>query len=145
VQGGAKRWIGHFSFVYYKGVAEDCAEIASQFCEMARDALEKEYWGPCIDALFSASELAAKALLLCWQELEVVHAKKHTLIHNRLNMHRKIGNAREDQVKTFNALSKLRYPARYLQTELDITETEARAHVEHVEEMIATARKWLSS
>jgi HEPN domain-containing protein len=136
------KWVGYFSFIYYQGLARKCVSTAREFCEMARDSFEKKYWGPFIDSLFGASELAAKALLLSWGESEIAGQKSHTLIHSRLNMHRRIGNAAEQHVKTYNILSKVRYPARYLDAELNVNAQDAAEYLEHIEQMIKAAESW---
>ena len=57
-------WTIAFDFTYNRALAKKHIEKAGQFCEVAEAALEKRLLSPFVDNLFSAAELAARAILL---------------------------------------------------------------------------------
>lgn len=129
------RWTGNFNFIYNRGLSQKHIKAARQFFETAKYALEKRYWPVFVDTLFSASELAVKALMM-GHHADLRHAKKHNRVHSVFNQFARMGNVEEEQRDTFNQLSQLRPTARYLHKDVEFNEAEAQQMLETVREMI---------
>jgi hypothetical protein len=108
------RWFGQFDFIYNKGLAERHLGRGREFLSAAEHALEQEHLGACIDNLFSAAELFAKAHLLLLSELQFRGKSGHKHVGSRYNYHSHIGNVGESHRNALNTLSRLRGGARYL-------------------------------
>jgi len=106
------RWFMTFDFRQNKLRASTLVEKAEQFCSSADHALSQKHFGPAIDNLFSACELAAKARLIT-SAMVKSNAKTHGPIHAGINIWAKLGNVDRDFVEMFNKLSKDRETARY--------------------------------
>ena len=128
------RWILHFDFTYNKKLSSEHIEVAGQFLESARIALEKKHWAVFIDSLCSASELTAKAYLLGSPDKTIMESKTHRIVASRINMHRKLGNLQGRHIEAFNRVWSIRDRVRYLEGELTFTEDEATLLLENLEE-----------
>jgi uncharacterized protein (UPF0332 family) len=134
------RWLLAFDFIYNKGLAGKHIQAARQFVEVAKFSLEEHLWSAFVDNLFSAAELSAKALLLALiPDARFREKATHRAIHRRYNRFAHLGNVDSECVQVFNELSKLRYPARYLEADFSISEDEASNLVETVSQMIEDA------
>jgi hypothetical protein len=60
----ADQWSLAFDLIYNKGISSEHLAAAEEFLKSAEAALEQGHYRVVVDNLFSASELAAKALLL---------------------------------------------------------------------------------
>jgi HEPN domain-containing protein len=106
------QWLIFFDFRQNKLKASNLVERAEQFCASAEHALGQEHFGPAIDNLFSACELAAKARPIA-SAMVRSDAKSHGSIHSGINIWRKLGNVDREFVEMFNELSRNREVARY--------------------------------
>lgn len=129
------RWTGNFNFIYNRGLSLKHIKAARQFLETAEYALDKQYWSVFVDTLFSASELAVKALMM-GHHADLRNAKRHTRVHSVFNQFARMGNVDEEQRSTFNQLSQLRPTARYLHKEVEFNEVEAQQMLETVRGMV---------
>jgi hypothetical protein len=108
------RWFGQFDFIYNKGTAERHLSRGMEFLSAAEHSLDRGYLGACIDNLFSAAELFAKAHLLLLSELRLRVKSGHRHVGTRYNYHAHIGNVEDSHRDALNTLSRLRGAARYL-------------------------------
>jgi uncharacterized protein (UPF0332 family) len=106
------QWHMAFDFRRNKRKASDLVKRAGEFCNSAEHALSKQHFGPAIDTLFSACELAAKARLITSSAM-TSDAKSHGAIHSGINRWSKLGNVDREFVEMFNRLSRDRESARY--------------------------------
>jgi len=137
-------WFIGFDLRYNKGFSKKNIEAAEQFYESAKFSLEKNNMRAFVDNLFSAVELTAKAELLSFPDPKFRKRTKHKSIHTRYNQYAKIGNAESCYRDALNELSKLRYPARYLNGELSISSDEAHKLLDAVKSMIDDAKSYIS-
>lgn len=136
-------WFIGFDLRYNKGFSKRNIETAEQFYESAQFSLEKNNLRAFIDNLFSAVELTAKAELLLLPDPKFKKAKKHKSIQTRYNWYVKVGNAQPKYRDALNKLSKLRYPARYLNGKLSISSNEARKLLTAVKSMIDDVKSYV--
>jgi uncharacterized protein (UPF0332 family) len=106
------KWLMTFDFRQNKLTAAKLVKKADEFCTIAEHALFQEHFGPAIDNLFSACELAARARLIT-SAMVRSDAKKHGTIHSGINLWGKLGNVDSEFVEMFNRLSRHRETARY--------------------------------
>jgi uncharacterized protein (UPF0332 family) len=132
-------WNIAFDFRYNKSLAKKHIDTADQFYEAAEFSLSKKNLASCLDNLFSAAELASKAVLLLMPDPKFRKKATHGMIQQRYNEYAKLGNVEPDYRDSFNKLSSLRARARYLQGEIPITEEEIRTLCENVKKMILDA------
>jgi HEPN domain-containing protein len=132
-------WIIAFDFRYNKGLAKKHIDAAKQFYDSAEFALTRKSWSSCLDNLFSAAELAAKAVLLLMPDPKFRKRVKHGGIQQRYNNFADLGNVKPEYRDALNKLSGLRPRARYLQGEIPISEAEIHALLESVKKMITDA------
>jgi HEPN domain-containing protein len=135
-------WILSFDFIYNKEFSKKHIENGNQFLDLAKIALSKKYWGAFIDNLFSAAELFVKALLLFHPDPRLRTKDTHKLIHSRYNRFANLGNVPVEQKNVFNKLTSARRDARYLKSELQISENEAEYYLNIVNEMKREAEKF---
>lgn len=119
------QWLFSFDFIYNKNFCNKNIETAKQFLAAAEFSFKKQNWSAFIDNLFSVSELIAKTLLLTHSPQEFQDKANHKHIKTRFNLYAKLGNVDENVRNTFNRLSELRNPARYVKKDLELNETEA--------------------
>jgi uncharacterized protein (UPF0332 family) len=115
------KWFMFFDFRRNKLTAAKLVERAEQFCGSSEHALSQQHFGPAIDNLFSACELAAKARLIT-SAMVKSDAKKHSTIRSGINLWGKLGNVDREFVDMFNKLSRDREAARYTAGEDDLSE-----------------------
>lgn len=106
------RWFMSFNFLSNRGRCIDLLTKASQFRRTAADATERGHAAVAVDNLFSACELASKALLVASHVVEL-DAKTHGTVASRINSWRKLGNVEGAFVDLFNRLRELRPLYRY--------------------------------
>jgi len=129
-------WVMAFDFRYNKGLALRHIDIAKQFCKAAESSFNLENWAACIDNLFSAAELAAKATLLLMPDPKFRKRATHGGIHLRYNRFADLGNVEPRYREALNTLFGLRSRARYVQGNVKFSETEIRTLLDTVKEMI---------
>lgn len=134
-------WVIAFYFRYYRTVSREHLAAASQFFNVAEAALGQSYWAPFVDNLFSASELAAKAILLAISGKEFRERTTHNAIHSRFNLFASLGNVEKDHISVFNKLRSMRGKARYLDGELALDAEEAQKMLGVVAKFIELARQ----
>src|SRR5215475_9103569 len=86
----------------------------------AEHALARQHFGPAIDNLFSACELAAKARLITSAAMSS-EVRTHGTIHSGINQWGRLGNVDAEFVEMFNKLSRNRGAARYAPNKIDLS------------------------
>jgi uncharacterized protein (UPF0332 family) len=130
-------WIIAFDFRYNKGLAQKHIDTAKQFFEATKFSFDRKHWSPCLDNLFSAAELSAKAELLMIPDPKFKKKTSHYGIKSRYNRFANLGNVELKYCKALNKLEGLRSRVRYLQGEVPISEKEIQSLLEDVKQMIA--------
>jgi len=118
-------WYVSFDFRYNKGRIQEHLAAASEFLASARSAIRRKHYRAMAEALFAASELSAKSLLLSTAQLRPGRSSRKS-VHGSFNVFARSGNLREEQRSVFNALSDRRPAFRYLERDFAITREEAR-------------------
>lgn len=111
--------------------------LAREFMETARQAHASGRLGPLVDNAFSAAELLAKAeLLSCRPTVErVLNSRKHGGVARPYHLWANLGNTDARFAQLLKRLSAMRGPARYLDTELELSAREAGEIVDLLEAM----------
>lgn len=117
----ADQWTIAFDFIYNKGLSREHLAAAQEFLRSAESALQSNSYRVFVDNLFSASELAAKALLLTTPFPGESKRMSHGRIQSRYNLEAKMGNVSSGHKDAFNRLAGLRSSARYLNGTLSIS------------------------
>jgi len=131
------QWMIAFDAVYNKGMAARHLSAAQEFSTAAQQAVTNNLMRVFVDTCFSAAELAAKALLLTTPLPNKNTKMSHGRIHSRYNLEAKLGNVNASHKDVLNRLATLRGSARYLNNELDLSESEAGALIEAVQDAIS--------
>lgn len=135
------RWFIGFDFRYNKGLATKHVETAKQFYEAAKSALDKNHSSACLENLFSAAELAAKAELLLMPDPRIKETSTHGGIQLQYNRYAELGNVEPELRTALNKLNDLRASARYLKREISVSKGEIETLLGNVKEMIAHASR----
>lgn len=135
-------WLLAFDFRYNAEKANDCLDVAKEFLETAKQALEHGRLRPFAENLFGAAELAVKAKLLTMPDEEILKTKKHGLVAGKYNRWVKHGNARSENAKLLNRLGNMRSSARYLDGSFALATKDAQEMLAQAEKLFedATAR-----
>jgi len=137
-------WTIAFDFLYNKYLSNKHIDTAVEFYEVGYVAQKKQLWSAFVDNLFSACELAAKAILLAMPDKKFREKTTHPIIKSRFNRFASLGNVKEEHKDVLNKLRKIRGKARYLKGDLKLTEEEAKSMISTVKEMIDFARERMS-
>ena len=140
----ADRWVIAFDFRYNKGLAKKHIETANQFYESAEFSFGKKYFASCLDNLFSAAELASKAVLMLIPDPKLMKGKTHSGIKYKYNKFADLGNVEPRFRDSLNKLFGLRVRARY-QGDVPLSEEEIRGLLENVKRMITDATDRIDS
>jgi uncharacterized protein (UPF0332 family) len=132
-------WVIAFDFRYNKGLAQKHINVAKQFYESAEFAFNRKNRSSCLDNLFSAAELASKAVLLLAPDPKFMKKTTHGAIQLRYNKFADLGNVEPKYREALNRLTGLRARARYLQGDVPISDEEIHGLLENVKKMIADA------
>ena len=134
------RWIIAFDFHYNKALAKKHIETARQFYDSAAFSFKQKNYASCLDNLFSAAELASKAVLLLIPDPKFRKKTTHGGIQLRYNKFADLGNVEPKFREALNKLSGLRARARY-HGDVPISEQDIQSLLEIVKEMITDAIK----
>ena len=108
------KWYVSFDFRRNKALASHHVARANEFFATAMLAFSNQHLAPALDALYSAAELAAKAVLLLSPDNSALKkSKKHRFVLSRYNAFAKLGYAQPECRSTLNRLAELRPEARY--------------------------------
>jgi uncharacterized protein (UPF0332 family) len=118
-------WSIAFDFRYNRAEVARHLGAAAEFLAAADDACKREHHHSFVDTLFSATELTAKAELLMLPDPALLGAKSHKFLGQRFNQRWRNHSAVQAEVALLNRLSQLRYPARYLRSDLNMTSADA--------------------
>jgi len=129
-------WSIYFDFRYNKALSIKHIGTAEQFYQAAEYSFSKRNWNSFADNLFSAAELSVKAQLLLMRDPEFRKKTSHRAIQTKFNKFARLGNIRTEHRDTFNKLSGLRDNARYLKSDIQFSEDEARKLLSIVDSMI---------
>lgn len=105
-------WFIEFNALRGRATGARLVELSHEFIVMAEYAKAQGYYGPCIDALFSAYELLSKVHLILHMS-PAAKSKRHGSISSAINSWGRLGNVSGDFVRIFNWLSERRGQARY--------------------------------
>jgi uncharacterized protein (UPF0332 family) len=139
-----KRWCMAFDFRYNKGLSERHLNDAREFLEAARHSQERSAWSAFVDNLFSAAELAARALLLVLPDREFRRKATHKAIHARFNRFANLGSVAPEGRAVFNKLYGLRPSARYGANAISFDRAEAETLLRDVENLIHEVSQTMS-
>ena len=137
-------WHLKFDFRRNKCFAGQLLDVAKQFHEAAGFSLEKRHLNACLDNLFSAAELSAKAYLI-QTRFDLLKSRKHSAVQTFFNMEASLDNIPPEHCDVLNQLRKLRNPARYLERDLIISEQDAQHFFDVVRDMIDTTLNGLGN
>jgi len=137
------QWLFTFDFRYNKKEARNCHKIAKQFFDSANEAFEKKRTSPFVDTLFSCIELLAKAELLLIPDPKFKKKATHKSIQLKYGKYVDIGNAKPEYKSTLNRLAGLRNSARYLKSDLRLSDEEGKRFIFVVSEMMTHIEKLL--
>jgi len=113
-------WFLSFDARYNKGLSRRHLDVAREFLAAARSARRLEHWHACVDCLFSAVELGARATLLSIPDKDFRQQTKHQQLKKRFRQWTQMGNIAPEQHEAFNKLSAWRRSARYLDVPLRV-------------------------
>lgn len=133
----------HLDLRRNRALARQYIEHATRFLQSAELNLQHQNLEPSVDALFSAAELAAKALLLVTYDYSPSLSIKssHAAISTRFNRFASLGNVLPEHKRAFNRLDGMRPSARYLKGRVSIEEADLAALIEDVRHMISRAEE----
>jgi uncharacterized protein (UPF0332 family) len=129
-------WHMFFDFIYNKGHSRVLLETAREFLAAAQHALTNNHLRSFADTLFSASELAATALLVTVPIPGTGAKFSHGGVHSRFNLFAKLGNVAVPHRESFNTLAAARSKARYHNGPYTMTRSEAEGHLASIQEFL---------
>jgi HEPN domain len=137
------RWVGRFDFRYQGVSSRQHLDRAREYLDVAAAALDRGTVGPCLDNLFSAAELMAKAELQMHDRAIALgmddRGKRLQNLHQerrrRYSRWAKSGNTEQRYADLLDHLWDLRGAARYMEAGPLPTIEEARDMVETAEAM----------
>lgn len=132
-------WAITVDFRYNKELSGKHIKAAKQFLECAEYSFKVGYRHSFVENLLSAAELSVKATLLLICDPLLAKSKTHSTIQSRYNLFANLGNVVPEHQRTFNKLSSLRNPARYLSADLTLSEEDSRNYLNTVKVMIDCA------
>lgn len=136
-------WHIDFNFPDNRSVSKRHLDAARQFLDAATFCHKRQHWVAFVDNLFSAAELAAKAMLLSIPDPALRLKSNHKAIHNKYNRFAHLGNVKPTYRKTFNRLYSLRPNARYLKSPVEIPLKEVEALLKTVSSMLGEQERFL--
>ena len=133
-----------FDFRRNKALAQQHIQRAKDFLKVASQSWQDGNLAPCIDNLFNAAELSAKAALLVMYDYprSLRLKSSHRAIHIRYNQYANLGKVMPRYKETYNKLAGLRDAARYLRGNLpELIDSDVREMLEVVKGMIEDAER----
>ncbi len=128
-----------FDFRRYRGTAKRLLALAREYLETAHAAQSRELVGPTIENAYAAAELAVKAQMLLYRAPERL-VTGHKGRRDWIAQWAALGNAPSEHGSTLGQLGRLRPPARYGDTELEIDLADLAEILEAVEQMVTHAQ-----
>lgn len=119
------QWFVSFDFRRNASTSVQTVAAADEFLSTARYALCEGLMHAFADNLFSATELLAKASLLLHKD-RLRTTKKHQAILRPFKLWGHLGNTKSEYVRLLNDLARMLAPARYLDSDLELGQAEAR-------------------
>lgn len=138
-----EKWLLFFDFRYNKAIVKDHIERSDEFIKSAEFSKENKYWGAFIENIFGASELLQKSILLIFANEIAMQATSHGPIRSQFYLFLKNTKLKTEFSETIKKLDKLRGPARYLKSELKISDDEAEKLFSDVKAMREEAYKMI--
>ena len=130
-------WWITFDFRYNATRIAETVQAAKEFFASARSAWDRGHSRAFIDALFSATELLAKGVLLEVPDERLLTSRTHAFVSARYNLWGgKLGNVPRPFVDLLNNLERMRGPARYLDKAFALDRERAQAMLTTAEEML---------
>lgn len=135
-------WILTFDFRYNAARARAHADLAREFLNVARYALDNGYLGSFVENLYGAAELMAKGILLSVPDKPFMMTGNHRLISARFTQWGKLGNVDTSYAQLLERLWGHRGPARYLRGgNFKLPAEDAHAMLETAEKMFVTLQR----
>ncbi|OAI47913.1 hypothetical protein AYO44_08535 [Planctomycetaceae bacterium SCGC AG-212-F19] len=128
-----EKWYIFFDFRYNKGHARELLDASKQFLSAAEHSLVQGNFRALVDNLFSASELAAHAVLVTTTMVDI--DSSHGEVHSRFNQFARLGNVDASHRNTFNTLASMRTKARYVNGPFFISAETAEKHLAEIKEL----------
>lgn len=133
-------WRIAFDFRYNATRVAEHIERAEEFFAAAQANLEAGRLNACADSMFSAAELAAKAMLLAVPDEKYLRSKNHGTVRSDFNRFSRDGWWRKEHAALLNRLGELRVPSRYPGKASPMTAEEASELLARLETLIDRAR-----
>jgi HEPN domain-containing protein len=131
-------WWITFDLRYNATRIAETVQAAEEFLASARSAFGKGHSRAFVDALFSATELLAKGILLMVPDKRLLTSRTHGFVSARYNLWGgKLGNVPRPFVELLNELERMRGPARYLAKAFALDRERAQTMLTTAEEMLA--------
>jgi len=130
------KWHIYFDTRYNKRIGKEHLDTANQFVECAEFALERRYLAPYFDLLYSATELAAKAMMLSNIRPEMQPKEKHGEVKKGFRQLAEIGLLEREYFDTYSQLLRLRNSYRYLHQDFHVDQEEKESYLQVVKELI---------
>lgn len=112
-------WLVSFDFRYNAAIIGDLLEGAHQFLEAAKSAEHRKHYRSCMENLFAAAELTARARLTLMPDSKILHGANHRHIHAGINSQARLGNVDRCFVDLLNDLARRRKGARYFDAPIE--------------------------
>ena len=115
-----KGWAISFDFRYNAQRVQELLQTAEEFLDSAEHAGTQNHPRVFMENLFAAAELTAKARLMMEPDEQLLKAKSHKLIGQKINLEGHLGNVDRDFVRLLNQLTRERGTARYVEGKVDL-------------------------
>lgn len=109
----SERWYYASNFVYNSEIVRTKFEQSKDFFETAKISANEKRWGPMVDTLYSATELAIQSCLLLIHRGKFSIYQDHPSTKKQFYAHSDAGNLDQKYKKHFSNLQGLRLKARY--------------------------------
>ena len=133
-------WIVSFDARYNKETIKEHIEASKEFCESAKDNLDKKRLRPFFENAFASAELSAKSVLLTLPDKKILTGRNHKERLDKFQNWANLGNVKIEFSEILSKLSSLRDSARYLFSENYKNENPAKI-LKILEEMIKFAEE----
>jgi hypothetical protein len=143
------RWHFAFDLIYNRQKVGNRFDLSKQFLKSAENNMGDRSWGPMVDNLFSATELAAQSIFLLHPHPGFSNHQNHDETRKLFTAYAENGNIDIKYSKHFTKLDELRPKGRYLNSVASkgftLEESEAEELVNLTHEMVMQVGKWLQS
>jgi len=143
------RWYFACDLIYNKKKVGNRFELSKQFLKTAENCMKDKSWGPMVDNLFSATELAAQSILLLHPYPGFSMRQDHDQTRKLFTAYAENGNIDIKFSKHFTKLDELRPQGRYLNRVANkgfkLDRTKAQELLNVTRQMIDQVGDWLET